>query len=340
MPDREALKSAFLTRTGWDTASRVLVAGDASNRKYERLTAHGETRILMDAPPEKGEDVRPFVEITHHLQAARLSAPTVFAQDENAGFLLIEDFGDDIFARLIAADPAIERPLYEAAVDVLVQLHRYAAPHTLSRYDADKMTQMASLAFDWYQRGATGAVQEQARDAFADAIRAKLVHLDDTPTVLVQRDYHAENLIWLPDRTGPQRVGLLDYQDAMLGHPAYDLVSILKDARRDVSPQIQTDMVERYIDATSVDTVAFKAAYNLMGVQRNLRILGVFARLSLAYGKPHYIDLIPRVWDHVLTSLSGSELSDLTSLIHDTLPAPTPDVLRTLKDKCNTIPLP
>lgn len=317
-----------------------LVAGDASNRKYERLTRSDDTRILMDAPPDKGEDIRPFVRVARLLQDAGLSAPTVFAQDEVNGFLLLEDFGDNVFARLIADDPDLERPLYEAAVDVLVQLHAFPAPSTLARYDATAMAEMACLAFDWYLRGTAGDVDVHGRSRFYEAIHTELAVLSTTPSVVVQRDYHAENLIWLPDRSGPRRVGLLDFQDAMLGHPAYDLVSVLKDARRDVSLTVQAAMIDRYIAGTGVDAEPFKSAYTLLGIQRNMRILGVFARLSLAYGKTHYVDLVPRVWGHIVADLSSPQFSDLAPLVLDALPPPTPDVLQTLKDKCKSIPLP
>ncbi|WP_223274850.1 aminoglycoside phosphotransferase family protein [Tateyamaria sp. syn59] len=339
MTDRAKLKIRFLAGIGWEDAPRMLVAGDASNRKYERLSRDEHTRILMDAPPEKGEDVRPFVHVTQALRQTGLSAPKVYAQDIENGFLLIEDFGDDLFARLIHATPSLETPLYEAAIDVLLHLHGAAAPD-LPRYDAETMTDVACLAFDWYQRGATGAVDMLARDSFATAMAHALAPLDTTSPVLIQRDYHAENLIWLPDRSGVQRVGLLDYQDAMLGHPAYDLVSILQDARRDVSPDVQHAMLTRYIAGSGVKADAFNDAYALLGVQRNLRILGVFARLSLAYGKPHYVDLIPRVWDHIETNLAHPSASHLGHLIKGHLPRPTQDILNSLKPQCKTIPLP
>ncbi|WP_299650825.1 aminoglycoside phosphotransferase family protein [uncultured Tateyamaria sp.] len=339
MPDRADLKTSFLQHTGWDGAHRVLVAGDASNRKYERLTQAAQTRILMDAPPEKGEDVRPFVNITSYLRKAGLSAPEVHAQDDANGFLLIEDLGDDLFARVIEQDPTREMPLYEAAVDVLLDLHQ-APPPDLPRYDADVMTEAASLAFDWYQRGVRGSVNTNARNAFGTAMRAALQPLDAAPAVLIQRDYHAENLIWLPDRSGARRVGLLDYQDAMLGHPAYDLVSVLQDARRDVSPSVQSAMMDRYIAGSGTNDSAFRDAYALLGLQRNLRILGVFARLSLSYGKPHYVDLIPRVWHHIETNLGHPAAAHIAPLIRAELPDPTPTILQSLKNQCQTIPLP
>lgn len=339
MPDRSQRLATFLERSGWGGIARTLVAGDASNRRYERLTRNdGISVILMDAPPDKGEDVRPFIHITNILRDARLSAPQIFAQDETNGFLLIEDFGDDVFARVMEAKPECEAPLYEASVDVLVHLHSTHAPD-LPAYDAQVMTPLAALSYDWYQRGATGAVNEVAKAAFHAAFHAALAPLGAANKVLIQRDYHAENLIWLPDRKRAARVGLLDYQDAMLGHPAYDLVSITQDARRDVSTAMEQMMVTRYLEATGSEPDSFMAAYALLGAQRNLRILGVFARLSLSYGKPHYVDLIPRVWGYIQTNLSHPALSDIKPLIDADLPAPTPAILQTLKDQCATIPL-
>lgn len=340
MPDRAHQITIFLRGTKWANADRRTVAGDASNRRYERLTlGDGTTSILMDAPPDKGEDTRPFVRITNWLRDASLSAPEIYAQDAEHGFLLIEDLGDDLFARVIKADPTLERPLYEAASDVLVNLHR-ATPPTLAPYDAKMMTDLAALAFVWYQRGACGETDEAAKIAFESAFLAALTPLDTRMDVLIQRDYHAENLIWLPDRQGVARVGLLDYQDAMLGHRAYDLVSVLQDARRDVSPDIVHAMTARYITATGVDADQFAADFALLGLQRNMRILGVFARLSLGAGKPHYVDLIPRVWDHIQTNLTHPALHPIAPLINGPLPAPTPEILQRLKDKCATIPLP
>ena len=340
MSDRATLIDAFLAQAGWGQIPRTLVAGDASNRRYERLSrGAGDTVILMDAPPEKGEDVRPFVQITNHLRAAGLSAPQIYAQDEHQGFLLIEDLGDDLFARVMKDRPALEVPLYQASIDVLIHLHRTPAPD-LPRYNAAVTSKLAALAYDWYQRGTMGAVDTSAKAAFERAFHACLAPLDSVPPVLIQRDYHAENLIWLPDRDGPRRVGLLDYQDAMLGHPAYDLVSIAQDARRDVSDDMATDMVQRYLDATGIDAEAFKTAYAVLGIQRNMRILGVFARLSMAYGKPHYVDLIPRVWGHIQTNLAHPALSTVAPLILAALPVPTPALLQRLKDQCATIPLP
>ncbi|ASM73987.1 MULTISPECIES: aminoglycoside phosphotransferase family protein [Roseobacteraceae] len=333
MTDRATRMAHFITTAGWQDATRTTVAGDASNRRYDRLTiSAGNTAILMDAPPEKGEDVRPFVHIATFLRAQGLSAPAILAQDDTHGFLLLEDLGDDLFARVLTREPALELPLYQAATDVLVALHR-ATPPALAAYDADTMTPLAALAFDWYQAGATGAVNTQEKARFSTAFHAALAPLDATAPVLIQRDYHAENLLWLPDRDGFARVGLLDFQDAMAGHPAYDLVSILQDARRDVPASIETQMIERYTTVTTQDATGFARAYALLGLQRNLRILGVFARLSIRDGKAHYVDLIPRVWGHIQTNLKHPDAAPLADLLTG-LPVPDVQTLNRIKSRC------
>lgn len=340
MPDRSALISVFLETANWDAAQRRTIAGDASNRRYERLTRHdGTTAILMDAPPDKGESTRPFVKITEFLRGAGLSAPHIYAQDASDGFLLLEDLGDDLFARILAKDPTMEQRLYEAATDVLLHLHTYDPPD-LIRCDADMMTDMVSLAFTCYQNGALGYTDAAALAAFQAAFREVLKPLNTRINVMIQRDYHAENLLWLPDRSGVARVGLLDYQDALIGHRAYDLVSVLQDARRDVSPVIAQDMIHRYAAAAQIALSEFETDYALLGLQRNLRILGIFARLSLSYGKPHYADYIPRVWGHIQSNLRHPALREIAPLINAALPEPTPDILKGLKAKCVTIPLP
>ena len=338
--DRAALAGAFVAKSGWGDATRIVIAGDASNRSYQRLTrADGSTAVLMDAPPQKGEDTRPFIQVTELLRAQGLSAPALLASDIKNGFLLIEDLGDDLFARVMERDPALERPLYEAAVDVLLDLHRAPLPD-LPAYDSKAMTPLAALAYDWYLPGATGVADQEAKSRFEASCATALAVLDPHLTALVQRDYHAENLLWLPDRSGSARVGLLDYQDAMRGHPAYDLVSILQDARRDVSPRIERDMIARYTAGSGLNSDEFAAAYALLGMQRNMRILGVFARLSLCHGKPHYVDLIPRVWEHVMRNLQHPALAKVAPIVTADLPAPTPIILQTLKDKCATISRP
>ncbi len=337
---RATEKATFLAQSGWADADIRLLAGDASNRRYDRLTkANGERAVLMDAPAEKGEDVRPFQRIADHLLSVGLSAPRILQADPNKGFLLIEDLGDTIYARILERDPSLETSIYEAATDVLLELHRHPTPQ-LDHYSADVSAPLAALAFDWYQKGVKGSVDTVAKSEFAQAMHAALAPLDDADQVLIQRDYHAENLIWLPERTGLARVGLLDFQDAMLGHPAYDLVSILQDARRDVSPDVVGVMIERFMAGSAHADSTFPSAFAVLGAQRNLRILGVFARLCLRDGKAHYIDLIPRVWGHIQTNLDHPALSQVAAVVKDQLPAPTPEILNTLKTQCHTLQMP
>ena len=326
----------FIAASGWGSATVRPLAGDASNRRYDRLTAADGTRaVLMDAPPDKGEDVRPFVQIAEYLTAQGLSAPAIYAQDPANGFLLIEDLGDRLLAREMAADPSAQDMLYRAAVDVLVHLHA-AQPPDLPTYSSDITVPLAALGYDWYQKSIDGALDVSAKTAFSAAFQKIIQPYDAELITLIQRDYHAENLLWLPDREGVARVGLLDFQDAMLGHRSYDLVSVLQDARRDVPRDTEQAMIGRYVETTGWDHERFGAAYAVFGLQRNLRILGVFARLCLRDGKTHYVDLIPRVWAHVQTNLQHVALAEVKPVIDATLAPPTPEILNQLKEKRGT----
>lgn len=341
MTDRERSKGAFLRANGWEGARLTFLAGDASNRRYERIThPDGRIAVLMDAPPEKGEDIRPFTTMADHLCARGLSAPRLFARDPDAGWLLLEDLGDALFARVLAHGSAPAEELYGAAMDVLVRLHDGPQPD-LPRYDADRMSDLACLAYDWYRPAGSDSTTEDARrTAFRSTIHALLAPLDALRQVVILRDYHAENLIWLPERHGPSRVGLLDFQDAMLSHPAYDVVSLLQDARRDVPPALEARIRAYFADASGAEIEAFTHAYSLLGVQRNMRILGVFARLSLRDGKPHYVDLIPRVWGLLQRNLAQPPLLSLARLIERDLPSPDPDHLESLRARCPETPMP
>jgi aminoglycoside/choline kinase family phosphotransferase len=332
MTERAAALSDFLTLSGWGDATSAPLAGDASNRRYERLTHPLLGRaVLMDAPPQKGEDVRPFITIALHLRSLGLSSPEIFARDVQHGFLLIEDLGDDLFARVLERDLSLETPLYLAAIDALITAQSAPPPKGLASYDTDAMTETALLAVDWYQRYATGTVNETLRADLACVVEATLTQYMTGPPVLVQRDYHAENLLWLPDRSGTARTGLLDFQDAMLGHPAYDLASLLKDARRDVGFETQETSLAHYLDQTGREPETFMAAYSAVSAQRNLRILGVFARLSIRDGKRNYPDLIPRVWSNLQSDLAHPALADLKALIEAQITPPTDAIIATLK---------
>jgi aminoglycoside/choline kinase family phosphotransferase len=287
----------------------------------------------MDTGPSGDND--PFVRIAHHLSGLGLSTPAILAVDAAQGLLLIEDLGDGLFARLIAREPSLEPVLYTAASGLLAELHRHPAPPNLPPLDATTAPPLISPRFDWYIPGA-GATVDGRDDLVAGLGEAIEHHATPATEVLIHRDFHAENLLWLPDRSGAARVGLIDFQDAHRGHPAYDLVSLLEDARRDLAEETRTLVLRHYLDQTGGTEVDLSVALAIWGAQRNLRILGIFARLSMHFGKPHYIDLIPRVWGHLQRDLSHPAFGALMPR----LPEPTPTVLQRLKDLCGTVPTP
>jgi aminoglycoside/choline kinase family phosphotransferase len=287
----------------------------------------------MDAPPEKGEDVRPFVAVTHWLRRQGFSAPEIFAADLKGGFLLLEDLGDDIYSRVLAAAPEREAGLYEAAVDLLADLAAVPAPSALGPedcrvalppYDAGVLAREAALAREWWLPAASGAaVALDLAEEFDGLVAEVTAAVEPVRDVVVLRDYHADNLVWLPGRTGNARVGLLDYQDALAGHAAYDLMSLLEDARRDTPEELQQAMIKRYLERRGgVDAEAFRAVYSALGAQRNLKIVGIFARLAIRDGKPRYLAMIPRVWGHLMRDLSHPALAQLAAWVARHLPAP------------------
>lgn len=331
MTGQRKTTEVFLNEQGWQDASQRHLAGDASNRSYKRLRRPDDTTaILMDAPPTTGEDTRPFLHVARYLEALGLSPPEILAADVENGFLLLEDLGDALFARLMAADPNQQPSLYQAAVDVLLHLHQ-SPPLDLPVCDTDWLVDMTAPAFEFY-------APDAGPEVFLNHLRAQTRTFDVMPRVVILRDYHAENLIWIPARTGTERVGLLDFQDALLGHPAYDLVSVLQDARRDVSTEIEETMIKHYLSNTRCDPVAFRTAYAVIGVQRNLRILGIFARLCLRDAKPHYLDFVPRVWGYLQRDLAHPALGDLASALAPLLPEPSPQFLAKLRRQCPTSP--
>lgn len=328
----------FCAAAGWD-APRAFLAGDASARRYERLRREtGETAVLMDAPPDAGEDVGAFLRVDAHLRAAGLSAPAVLAADATAGFALLEDLGDGLYTRLLADAPAREPDLYAAAVDVLLHLAGVPPLSGLPVYDADAMAAAVAPAADWYRLALAGD-RHGAAD-LTGAMAKALGALPPEPPVMILRDYHADNLLWLPDRAGVARVGVLDFQLAMLGHPVFDLVSLLQDARRDVAPETEAAMLARFAAATGRDPVALARAYATVGAQRHLRILGIFARLSLHVGKPGYADYLPRIWRDLQRDLAHPALAGLAATVARLLPPPTPGNIQRIKDQCGTIPTP
>ena len=332
MPERAVLASEFLKASGWGMANRTHLAGDASDRRYERLRIGTATAVLMDAPPGQGDDPAKFVQIANHLLDLGLSAPKCYASDLPNGFLLLEDLGDGIYARSVLADPSKQHRLYRAATDVLARLQSHPPCLDLPDFLAMQWAQAAAFALDWYRFAITGT--HVAHADFQGTLADLLQRFADGPRVMILRDYHAENLIWLPNRAGIARVGLLDFQLAQMGQPAYDLVSLLQDARRDVSPIVEKAMKARFAAITGSEGAIFDTGYAVLGAQRALRILGVFARLCLVAGKSAYLDMIPRVWGHLQRNLATPALAPLAKICAALLPEPTPQALAIIGSKC------
>jgi aminoglycoside/choline kinase family phosphotransferase len=322
MAERANVIESFLMRNGWGGAARSVLAGDASFRRYERLRRAGSGAVLMDAPPAH-EDVRPFAAIARHLVGLGYSAPAITAEDAAGGLLLLEDLGDSTYSRALAAGVDAET-LYGAAIDLLAELHRQPPPAGLAPYDEAAYLAEADLLVDWFLPQATGrATAAHARRAYHDAWSAVLGCAGLGRTVLVLRDYHADNLMWLPEREGTARVGLLDFQDALAGSPAYDVVSLLEDARRDVTEPLVEAMIARYLAAApALAPDAFRAAYAVLGGQRNAKIVGIFTRLWRRDGKPGYLDLIPRVWRLLERDLAHPALRPVRAWFDAHVPPP------------------
>lgn len=327
--------TTFLDTTDWAAARRVFLAGDASDRRYERLHLDGKTAVLMDAPPGKGDDPADFIAIAAHLNGIDLSAPRILAQDLGNGYLLIEDLGDALFARLLDHTPSMEIALYTAATDVLSHLQSVPAPANLPNLSAAEWAKAAGFALEWYRFAVLGNTGNGA--GFDTALTRLIKAHADGPRVLILRDYHAENLLWMPERDGLARVGLLDFQLGQLGQPAYDLVSLLQDARRDVSLDTEAAMIRRF--RKDIDPAEFSTGYAVIGAQRALRILGIFARLCLVAGKAHYVDLIPRVWGQLQRNLAHPALAELAEICTAMLPEPTPQALERIRAQCGTNPM-
>lgn len=343
--DREAIKSAFLAQHGWGDAARVPLSGDASTRAYERLhPAVGASLIFMDQPPNaetapchpdaSPEDrakagynalarlaagrVDAFVAVAQWLKAQGLSAPAILAHDATQGLAVLEDLGDDLFAVLIEGGQD-ETPLYDAAIEGLVTLHTATAPKVLTApgiawplldYDETALKTAGDILPEWLPKLKPELTFSDAAIADWDAIWTPIRARGAAgASVFCHRDYHAENLIWLPERSGPARVGMIDFQDAVRAHPSWDLHSLLQDARRDVPPALEALALERYFALRpSVDRPAFMRTYAGLAALNEARILGVFARLIARDGKPRYRRFMPRMWAHLNANLKAPGL--------------------------------
>lgn len=303
---------AFLDAHGWNGAAVSPVAGDASFRRYFRVVSgRGDKAILMDAPPPH-EDPRPFIEIAEYLKNAGFRAPGIFASDLSRGLVLIEDFGDDRMREHLDDHPEDEEDTYRRAIDTIVGLSR-AECSNLPPYDEATYMREVSLLTEWYMP-AMGLQVEQS--GFDTVWKAALAAVAGEQTVTVLRDYHAENIMLLAN--GEQ--GIIDFQDALVGHRAYDLVSLLQDARRDVSPELELTMLRYYKERTTPDG-DFDLHYALLGAQRNTKIIGIFTRLWKRDGKDRYLDFLPRMWGLLERDLAHPGLAPLKEWFDDHIPA-------------------
>jgi aminoglycoside/choline kinase family phosphotransferase len=295
----------FLASCGWKGARIQPLAGDASFRRYFRVVDGERRAVLMDAPPPL-EDVRPFVAVAEWLSTVGLSAPEIIARDMDHGLLLLDDFGEARLREMLDEDPTRERELYELATDVLVHLHSHPPMDGLRPHGLEQWLEELALFTDWYCPALELKVDvEGYRRAWTEALEP--VARDGLGPVTVLRDFHAENVILVHGRDGVKQFGLLDFQDALAGHPAYDLASVLEDARRDVPPAIERAMIERYVQATGHGE-PFERAYWALAAQRNTRILGVFTRLWKRDNKPNYLPFQPRMWGLLERDLQRGEL--------------------------------
>ncbi len=341
--DRMAAARQFIAESGFSEASRVRLQGDASTRIYERL-ALGDKRVILMSWPRRierpsvregkpygaiahlADDVIPFVAMANGLRQYGFSAPTIQHADLTQGLLIIEDLGDE---RVVSAEPAAPiKDRYETAVDALLRMHELRLPdvlpvapnveHRIPRYDIDAFMIEAELLLDWFLPRLGDAVPDSERESFRSLWRELLAPAIDAPATWVLRDFHSPNLLWLPRRSEIARLGILDFQDAVMGHPAYDLASLLQDARVDISEQMELALLGRYVRGRrqaepDFDPARFITIYVTLAAQRASKILGIFARLDMRDRKPQYLRHMPRVWGYLQRSLSHPALESLNA---------------------------
>lgn len=309
LPTREDQRAAFLAHAGYAGALLVALPADASTRRYFRLDGAG--LLLMDSPPHS-EPIGPFVRIARQLQGLGLSAPALLAVDEAAGLALIEDFGHDTYTRLLLAGHS-ESALYHLAVDTLVALHRAAPAAELAPYDEHRLADEYALFIDWYVplligKEAAQALRDEYLALFAEACR----DVAQCREALVLRDFHVDNLMLLQGREGVAACGLLDFQDALVGAAAYDLMSLLEDARRDVPEELRAALISHYLlQRPELDAPGFLEDYRRLAAQRHAKVLGIFVRLAGRDGKHGYLAHLPRTLGLFVRALDAEAFAPL-----------------------------
>ena len=335
---------AFLDANGWDGAQCIAIRGDASARLFSRLKRGANVIMLMDWPPVSDgppiRDGRPYCQIAHLARKgapfiavsdwlrlkAGLSAPEVAASDLDRGLFLVEDLGDAVFGTLIAEGEPLD-PLYALAVDGLLAIRAskpprdlplaHAVPYRVPEFDREALEVELDLLLQWYFKlfPARGTSETLSR-TFFEAWSPLLDWLGKQDKDLILRDYHSPNLLLCGERSGLGRLGVIDFQDAVWGHPAYDLVSLLQDARLEVPEETERTLYARYCERAvkadrNFDPASFAKAYAILGAQRNTKILGIFARLSLRDGKHGYLAHLPRIQRYLLRNLAHPDLKPL-----------------------------
>lgn len=307
----------FLEQAGWSGAEVDPIPGDASFRRYFRIKSSGGRKaMLMHAPPPH-EDPQPFLHVAGWLSDHDMRAPEIFAADAPQGWVLLEDFGDDRMRDWLDDHPEGEAAAYEGAIDALAALHQ-RPPGPFAAYDMPTYLRETGLLTEWYAPAQNLSVDATGYDAAWKEALAPMMQRQ-SPGVTVLRDYHAENIMLLGDPAENAPQGLIDFQDALVGHPAYDLVSLLQDARREVSEDLEAAMLDRYRHKASPDE-HFDADYARLGAQRNAKIVGIFTRLYKRDGKPRYLDLIPRVWAAMERDLTHPALGPVAQWFDSNIP--------------------
>ncbi|MEO9469101.1 phosphotransferase [Parasphingorhabdus sp.] len=310
-----ATADQFLSENGWPDSELSAVAGDASFRRYFRVSNDRGKAILMDAPPPH-EDPRPFIEIARHLVGQGFAAPEILAQDLKHGLVLIEDFGDQRMREHLDHYPEDEHNIYRQVIDLAGDLHQKPAAD-LPPYDWNEYLRELKLLTEWYCPAQSLTVDEEGfEQVWLAALKPVLAAQNQPVTVL--RDYHAENIMLLDDG----RLGLLDFQDALAGHRAYDLVSMLQDARRDVSDDLEEAMLQHYLKISGEPSAdSFRSHYAILGAQRNTKIIGIFTRLFVRDGKSRYLDFLPRMWRLLEKDLQHPDLKPVSDWFDNNIPA-------------------
>ena len=346
----------FLKKSGWKNFDRTRIKGDASSRRYERVTSHNQNAILMITPQAENENyeissgktntrenmgynslarlagnkVEAFICISKELSIRGFSAPKIFASDLSKGLLLLEDLGDNLFSKFIQSNANQEKKLYLAAVDCLAAIYRSTFSKNLTYensfwelevYDDVAMLAEVDLLLDWYAKDFGHQIGSQNKKIWHSIWKKLFINFEAVAPGLGLRDFHAENIFWLNQREGTENIGLIDFQDALFVHPSYDLVSLVEDARRDVSPELTEMLIDRFCQKSGIkNDEKFRSAYAIMGAQRNAKILGIFVRLAKRDKKLQYLDYIPRVKEHLMRNLNSPCCEELKQWLEQNIP--------------------